>query len=91
MLEPCRAKPDQMRQHIACAAVNGVDYLVSWNYKHIVNEMARRLTQCYFVKHQGFDLRLFARELDIIEVTQMRAKLDTGMDAVLEECYRMKA
>lgn len=24
-------------RHIACATINKVDYLVSWNYKHIVN------------------------------------------------------
>ena len=24
-------------RHIACATVNKVDYLVSWNFKHIVN------------------------------------------------------
>jgi len=24
-------------RHIACATVNSVDYLVSWNFKHIVN------------------------------------------------------
>jgi hypothetical protein len=24
-------------RHIACATINNVDYLVSWNFKHIVN------------------------------------------------------
>jgi len=24
-------------RHIACATINKVDYLVSWNFKHIVN------------------------------------------------------
>ncbi len=24
-------------RHIACAAINKVDYLISWNFKHIVN------------------------------------------------------
>ena len=28
-IEDCR--------HIACATINKVDYLISWNYKHIVN------------------------------------------------------
>ena len=28
--------------------------------------------------------------IEIIEETQMREKVDTGMDAVLEECYQMK-
>ncbi len=35
------AVPHQARsdaQHIAFAAVNNIDYLVSWNYKHIVSQ-----------------------------------------------------
>ena len=29
-------------QHIAVAVVNGIEYLTSWNYKHIVNETKRQ-------------------------------------------------
>lgn len=27
--------------HISLAAVNGIEYLISWNFKHIVNPTAR--------------------------------------------------
>lgn len=33
---PPHSLPDA--QHIAIAVVNGIEYLTSWNYKHIVNE-----------------------------------------------------
>lgn len=84
---PRQARSDA--QHIACAAVNGVDYLVSWNYKHIVNEMARRLIN-EVCQASRFRPPIICTPIDIIEETQMREKVDTGMDAVLEECYRMK-
>ena len=76
-------------QHIACAAVNSIDYLVSWNYKHIVNEIKRQLINevCHAAR---FRPPTICTPIEIIEETQMREKVDTGMDAVLEECYRMK-
>ena len=32
---PLRAKTDAL--HIAIAAINGVEYLATWNFKHIAN------------------------------------------------------
>jgi hypothetical protein len=29
--------------HIAIATFNGIDYLLSWNFKHIVKEKTRRI------------------------------------------------
>ena len=40
---PRNARPDA--QHIAIATGHGVDYLVSWNHKHIVNENKREQNQ----------------------------------------------
>lgn len=37
---PQRSRPDA--QHIAIAIVHRVNYLVSWNYKHIVSEIKRQ-------------------------------------------------
>ena len=37
---PPHSLPDA--QHIAIAVVNGIEYLTSWNYKHIVNETKRQ-------------------------------------------------
>ena len=87
-----RVVPPQARsdaQHIACAAVNSVDYLVSWNYKHIVNEITRKLIN-EVCQTAGFRPPTICTPIDIIEEVQMREKVDTGMDVVLEECYRMK-
>ena len=37
---PPKAKPDA--EHVAVAAVNGIDFLVTWNLKHIANAIIRR-------------------------------------------------
>ena len=37
---PERAGADAV--HVAVAAVNGIDYLVTWNFAHIANAMAKR-------------------------------------------------
>lgn len=86
------AVPHQSRsdaQHIAVAAVNSVDYLVSWNYRHIVNDVKRQLINevCYTA---GFQPPTICTPIEIIEGTQMKEKVDARTDAVLEECYRMK-
>lgn len=86
------AVPHQARsdaQHITFAAVNSIDYLVSWNYKHIVNEIKRQLINevCHAA---GFQSPTICTPIEIIEEAQMREKVDTYTDAVLEECYRMK-
>ena len=86
------AVPHQARsdaQHIAFAAVNSIDYLVSWNYKHIVNEIKRqRINEvCHAA---GFQPPTICTPIEIIEEAQMKEKVDTYTDAVLEECYRMK-
>ena len=84
---PHRARSDA--QHIAFAAVNSIDYLVSWNYKHIVNEIKRQLINevCHAA---GFQPPTICTPIEIIEEAQMREKVDMYTDAVLEECYRMK-
>ena len=77
-------------QHIAVAALNNIDYLVSWNYRHIVNEVKRQLISevCYAA---GFQPPTICTPIEIVEGTQMKEKkVDTRTDAVLEECYRMK-
>ena len=86
------ALPHQARsdaQHIACAAVNNIDYLVSWNYKHIVNEIKRQLINevCHVAR---FSPPTICTPIEIIRETQMREKVDRDIDVVLEECYRMK-
>ncbi len=87
-----KAVPRQSRsdaQHIAVAAVNSIDYLVSWNYKHIVNEVVRQLIN-KVCNAAGFLPPVICTPFEIVEGTQMKEKVDTRTDAVLEECYRMK-
>ena len=84
---PQHSRPDA--QHIAIATVNSVEYLVSWNYKHIVNETKRNLINevCHTA---GFQPTILCTPIELIEEIQMKEKPDTRMDPVLEECYRMK-
>ena len=84
---PQRSRPDA--QHIAIATVNSIEYLISWNYKHIVNETKRNLINdvCHAA---GFQPTTLCTPIELIEEIQVKEKHDTRMDPVLEECYRMK-
>ena len=84
---PQHSRPDA--QHIAIATVNSVEYLVSWNYKHIVNETKRNLIN-EVCRAAGFQPTILCTPMELIEEIQMKEKPDTRMDPVLEECYRMK-
>ena len=86
------AVPENLRpdaQHIAIATVNNIEYLISWNYKHIVNETKRQLIN-QVCRASGFQPPLLCTPAELIEVIQVKEKPDTRMDPVLEECYRMK-
>ena len=84
---PQHSRPDA--QYIAIAAVNNIEYLVSWNYKHILNETKQNLINevCHGA---GFQPTTLCTPIELIEVIQVKEKPDTRMDPVLEECYRMK-
>ena len=84
---PQQSRPDA--QHIAIATVNNIEYLVSWNYKHIMNETKRNLINdvCHAA---GFQPITLCTPTELIEEIQMKEKPDTRMDPILEECYRMK-
>ena len=84
---PQHSRPDA--QHIAIATVNRNEYLISWNYRHIVNETKRNLINevCHAA---GFQPTTLCTPIELIEEIQMKEKPDTRMDPVLEECYRMK-
>ena len=84
---PQHSRPDA--QHIAVATVNSIEYLISWNYKHIMNETKRHLINeiCHGA---GFQPTILCTPIELIEGIQMKEKPDTRTDPVLEECYRMK-
>ena len=87
-------------QHIAIATVHGIEYLVSWNHKHIVNENKRehinRVCQA-----AGFQPITLCTPIELMEDIQMKEKEtsekqvefdpETYTNPILEECYRIKA
>ena len=85
---PEDSRPDA--QHIAIATVNSIEYLISWNYRHIVNETKRNLINevCHAA---GFQPTILCTPIELIEEIQVKEKHDIHVDPVLEECYRMKA
>ncbi len=61
---PERAAPDAA--HVAVAAANGIDYLVTWNFKHIANAAAKRRieTAC---RHAGFECPVICSPDELME------------------------
>ena len=76
-------------QHIAIAVVNGIEYLTSWNYKHIVNETKRQHID-RVCQVAGYQPTILCTPAELIEETQMKEKEHPPMDPILEECYKMK-
>ena len=76
-------------QHIAIAAVNQIEFLVSWNYKHIVNQSKHQLINS-ICKHAGFQPLTICTPIDLIEEIIMKEKPIPPTDPILEECYRIK-
>lgn len=85
---PLQFLPDA--QHIVNAVVHSIEYLVSWNYKHIVNETKRQhITDvCLTAGYQPITL---CTPEALMEEMQMKEQLEPQTDPILEECYRMKA
>ena len=85
-------------QHIAIATVHGVEYLVSWNHKHIVNEYKREHIN-QVCQEAGFQPTTICTPTQLMEDTQMKEAPEkhpefdpeTYTDPILEECYRIKA
>lgn len=84
---PQNLRPDA--QHIAIATVNSIEYLISWNYKHIVNATKRDLIN-QVCRASGFQPTTLYTPIELIEEIQVKEKPDTRMDPILEECYQMK-
>ncbi|MXV75666.1 type II toxin-antitoxin system VapC family toxin [Candidatus Poribacteria bacterium] len=67
-------------EHIAIATVHGVEYLVSWNHKHI-NQICQEA---------GFNPITICTPAELIQEFQMKEDIENYTDPILEECYRMK-
>ena len=85
-------------QHIAIATVHSVEYLVSWNHKHIVNE--HKLKHINGVcRNARFQPTAICTPIELMEDIQMKEvpekhpefDPETYTDPILEECYRIKA
>ena len=93
---PRNSEPDA--QHIAIATVHGVEYLVSWNHKHIVNEHKREHIN-QVCQEAGFQPTIICTPTQLTEDIQMKEVSEkhpdfdpeTYTDPILEECYRIKA
>lgn len=85
-------------QHIAIATVHRVDYLVSWNHKHIVNEHKREHINSV-CQEVGFQPITICTPMELMEDIQMKETPEkhpefdpeTYTNPILEECYRIKA
>jgi len=93
---PLNSVPDA--QHIAIATVHNIEYLVSWNYKHIVNTHRReRINQV--CREAGFIPTTLYTPMELMEEIQMKETPvkhtefdpETYTNSILEECYRIKA
>ena len=91
---PQDSSPDA--QHIAIATVHAVEYLASWNHKHIVNTNKREYIN-QVCQDEGFEPITICTPAELIEEFHMKEDPKTYTDPVidytdpmLEECYRMK-
>lgn len=84
---PQKSAPDA--QHIAIATIYGVQYLVSWNHKHIVN-IDKREHINKVCQEMGFKPVTICTPVELMEEFQMKENLEKYTDPILEECYRMK-
>ena len=84
---PPHSLPDA--QHIAIAVVNGIEYLTSWNYKHIVNETKRQHID-QVCRAAGYQPTILYTPVELIEEMHVKEKEHPPMDPILEECYKMK-
>ena len=95
-LRDARAVPPNLvadANHIAIATVHGIEYLVSWNHKHLVNE--NQLRQINSVcEAAGFQPVTICTPTALMEAFTVKETpdvvLDTETDPILEECYRIK-
>ena len=77
-------------QHIAIATVHGVEYLVSWNHKHIVNANKREHIN-KICQAAGFKPITICTPTELIEEFEMKETIENDTDPILEECLQMKA
>ena len=77
-------------EHIAIATIHKVEYLASWNQKHIVNVNKREHIN-QVCQEAGFKPTTICTPTDLIGEFQMKEEdFENYTDPILEECYRIK-
>ena len=78
------------QNYIAIATTHGVEYLASWNQKHIVNENKREHIH-QICQEAGFEPTTICTPIELIGEFQMKEEdFENYTDPILEECYRIK-
>ena len=70
-----RAIPDKYRddaRHIAVSVIHDLDYIVSWNYKHMVNISVRRMVN-------STNIRMGYNPIDIISPEEVTGDGEVGL------------
>jgi predicted nucleic acid-binding protein len=62
---PRQAAEDAL--HIALAAVNGMDYLLTWNFKHIANAVLRSKVES-ICRNQGYEPPIICAPFELMEI-----------------------
>ena len=77
-------------EHIAIATIHKVEYLASWNQKHIVNVNKREHIN-QVCREANFGPTTICTPTDLIGEFQMKEEdFENYTDPILEQCYRMK-
>ena len=77
---PASAQNDAI--HIAVPAVHGVDYLLTWNFRHLANAESRPLIR-EVCERQGYKVPRYALQASSWEAPKM-------FDEIIEELWRAK-
>jgi len=56
----------EIEDHVATAAVNGMDYLLTWNYTHIANAAMRSGIEAV-CRRQGFEPPIVCTPAELME------------------------
>ena len=64
---PAKAVEDAL--HIALAATNGIDYLLTWNCRHIANANTRRAIEAA-LRQMGYDCPIICTPLELLGENQ---------------------
>ena len=59
-----------MRLHIAIAAVNGIQFLLTWNCRHIANPSFRAADRAY-IREMGYEAPVICTPQELLEINDV--------------------